>query len=302
MGFLNEMASEFGKKTGKALGNKLYGKHADDVRIGVRNMNDGSSNQVAVEAADRKAAAEAAERAAEYTAKAAEYDYLLTLEKLEKNEKATLRNEIQNISFPSDDFEACLQSLQNLYYFTQMNIKDADSTTKEIIKAAQSKFKSGLVICQGINPKHPLIEMYQQEIEDVTCELFDVQDLNELKDAQLKELKKAVQSIKFSDTDFDYNTKYLDMIAHFTEEDPDTYDDDIAIILRLIITKYNTGLAICKKIDSSNIYFTLLEQEQKAKQEAKAKREAEEKKNSRNFGIFLIIFVIIIIIYSLLAK
>lgn len=30
--FWDNATKEFGKKTGKALGNKLYGKHADDVR------------------------------------------------------------------------------------------------------------------------------------------------------------------------------------------------------------------------------------------------------------------------------
>lgn len=30
--FWDNATKEFGKKTGKAIGNKLYGKHADDVR------------------------------------------------------------------------------------------------------------------------------------------------------------------------------------------------------------------------------------------------------------------------------
>ena len=34
MGFLDNLGNEFGRKTGKALGNKLYGRHADDLRIG----------------------------------------------------------------------------------------------------------------------------------------------------------------------------------------------------------------------------------------------------------------------------
>ena len=30
--FWDNATKEFGKKTGKAIGNKLYGKHADDIR------------------------------------------------------------------------------------------------------------------------------------------------------------------------------------------------------------------------------------------------------------------------------
>ena len=36
MGFFDNLGNEFGKKTGKAIGNKLYGKHADDIRLGAR--------------------------------------------------------------------------------------------------------------------------------------------------------------------------------------------------------------------------------------------------------------------------
>jgi len=35
MGFFNTALNEFGKKTGKALGNKLFGAYADDKRVGV---------------------------------------------------------------------------------------------------------------------------------------------------------------------------------------------------------------------------------------------------------------------------
>lgn len=34
MGFFDNLGDEFGRKTGKALGNKLYGRHADDIRVG----------------------------------------------------------------------------------------------------------------------------------------------------------------------------------------------------------------------------------------------------------------------------
>ena len=47
--FWDNAAKEFGKKTGKALGNKLYGKHADDVRKRVTWVNESSSVQPSVQ-------------------------------------------------------------------------------------------------------------------------------------------------------------------------------------------------------------------------------------------------------------
>lgn len=46
MGFLNALMTELGKKTGKAIGNKLYGKYADDIRISYGNVNVKSKKKV----------------------------------------------------------------------------------------------------------------------------------------------------------------------------------------------------------------------------------------------------------------
>ena len=40
MSFFDSAKTEFGKKTGKAIGNALYGKHADDKRVGIRRLSD----------------------------------------------------------------------------------------------------------------------------------------------------------------------------------------------------------------------------------------------------------------------
>ena len=63
MGFFNNVVDEFGKKTGKAIGNKLYGSNADDIRIGGSIGSGGGANSEAqaraAEAAARKAEPEA---------------------------------------------------------------------------------------------------------------------------------------------------------------------------------------------------------------------------------------------------
>ena len=66
MGFFNNVVDEFGKKTGKAIGNKLYGSNADDIRIGgsIGSGGGGSANSEA-----QARAAEAAARKAELEAK-----------------------------------------------------------------------------------------------------------------------------------------------------------------------------------------------------------------------------------------
>ena len=42
MGFLDNLGNEFGRKTGKALGNKLYGRHAKNLmKTDIKEMDNG---------------------------------------------------------------------------------------------------------------------------------------------------------------------------------------------------------------------------------------------------------------------
>jgi len=55
MGFFKAFKNEFGKKTGKALGNKMYGAYADDKRVGVnRGKLKGESDGVKIVTSDRQ--------------------------------------------------------------------------------------------------------------------------------------------------------------------------------------------------------------------------------------------------------
>ena len=97
MGFFNNVVDEFGKKTGKAIGNKLYGSNADDIRIGGSIGSGGGAN------------GEAQARAAEAAARKAELEAKLDFER-EQIKELEVQN-ILNIEFDASDIESINKTL-----------------------------------------------------------------------------------------------------------------------------------------------------------------------------------------------
>ena len=145
MGFLNNFADEFGAKTGKALGNKLFGKHADDYRIGF-----GESEQSGGGATKRDL--ELAELEAKHR-----------LDEMEAAELQALKQEIKMITFSSTNLEENFNKLDNLLPYLEMDPEDCGEDMAVVVKAAQSKFKSGMVVCKNIDPNNPVIQYLESE-------------------------------------------------------------------------------------------------------------------------------------------
>ena len=142
MGFLDKMANEFGKKTGKALGNKLYGAHADDRRIGI---NRGKSN-------DSGLKVQLEVQQAEASMKKEQMEY-------EKNQK--ILDDVLNVDFDPTNKDGIIRGLTALSSYIDLWTKSGDCD--EHLDAALSKYDSGLALLSAIDPSNPMNAYFIQK-------------------------------------------------------------------------------------------------------------------------------------------
>lgn len=133
--FWDNATKEFGKKTGKAIGNKLYGKHADDIR-----------KRVAVSVNNNSATIDydAIERAKQTT--------------LECEYHLNLLNTILNIDFKAKDVEGIIKNLTFLTSSIDLWLKQSDK--KKSMRAARSQFNTGLAMLRAVNAQHPMLPYF----------------------------------------------------------------------------------------------------------------------------------------------
>ena len=162
MGFLENMANEAGKKTGKAIGNKLFGKYADDIRIGVSSTDDDGGNSARTEV--KKVKAEGKERRKE----------LKLQEKF--NTKNNIRqqiNEIQSLTFDTESVKGNINVMMQLASIIESTDTVLDSSWDEdqndlqeqLQESALSKFNMGIELCKAIDPTDPSIVMFENIIK-----------------------------------------------------------------------------------------------------------------------------------------
>ncbi len=133
--FWDNATKEFGKKTGKAIGNKLYGKHADAIR-----------KRVAVSVNNNSATIDydAIERAKQTT--------------LECEYHLNLLNTILNIDFKAKDVEGIIKNLTFLTSSIDLWLKQSDK--KKSMRAARSQFNTGLAMLRAVNAQHPMLPYF----------------------------------------------------------------------------------------------------------------------------------------------
>lgn len=163
MGFLSNMADEAGKKTGKAIGNKLFGRYADDIRVGYGEI--GDSGAVA-KAEAKKVKTEAKERRKELKLKE------------QFNVKKNLRQqiaEIQSIAFDTQSVKANINALMQLSSIIESTDEDdinsswdddENTLQKKLLDSAQSKLNLGINLCKSIDPTDPSIAIFENIIKE----------------------------------------------------------------------------------------------------------------------------------------
>ncbi len=133
--FWDNATKEFGKKTGKAIGNKLYGKHADDIRKRVAVSVNNNSSTIDYDAIER----------AKQTTLECEYHL-------------NLLNTILNIDFKAKDVEGIIKNLTFLTSSIDLWLKQSDK--KKSMRAARSQFNTGLAMLRAVNAQHPMLPYF----------------------------------------------------------------------------------------------------------------------------------------------
>jgi len=165
MGFFKTTLDEFGKKTGKALGNKLYGAYADDERVGVnRGKLKGESDGVKIASEIRqseikieKERAKLEREQVEYERKQAEYER----EQVENEKQRESFAEILNIELDQNNKEGLIKALTTLS--VHIDLWKKTNNSDEHLIAAKSKFETGIALLQTTAPNNPMISYFQQK-------------------------------------------------------------------------------------------------------------------------------------------
>lgn len=147
MGFWGNLADEAGKKTGKAIGNKVFGKYGADQVIEVRGgvNNDGGKQQVVVEKKDVMSEAYATQQVEEH------------------RNKLTRKNEIIDLEFSDSDIQHNYKLLFKLIPMIESWYKQQETDMYEL---ARSKYESGLLMCQMMDPTNPNIALLQGKLKE----------------------------------------------------------------------------------------------------------------------------------------
>ena len=149
MGFLGNMMNEFGTKTGKALGNKLYGKHADDYRIGY-GENDYSRSKKSRRAED------------DYDEE--DYGEIVRAEQQVRDfeREDALLSDVLTMEFDYTDKDSLIKTLTKLMSYVDILLKE-NVGSKEKVAAVQSKFDLGLTMLQSVDPNNPMIVFFNNK-------------------------------------------------------------------------------------------------------------------------------------------
>lgn len=147
MGFWGSLADAAGEKTGKAIGNAVFGKKAADQVIDVRGSvnNDGGKQQVVVEKKDAVQEAYATQQVEEH------------------RNKLTRKDEIIDLEFSDSDIQHNYRQLFKLIPIVESYYKQQES---DIYELARSKYESGLLMCQMMDSTNPNIALLQGKLKE----------------------------------------------------------------------------------------------------------------------------------------
>lgn len=142
MSFLKNMFNEAGSKAGRAIGNKLFPKSTDYVRLGDLN---GNSAQTAREIAEAQSKAEQ--------------------ERIEAQLLADKIRLVLSVQFVANDMNHNLNVLSQLAAVMDslpswFNRSDEE---KRVYKTAKSKMQAGLNICRAKDPHNPSLEYFMEK-------------------------------------------------------------------------------------------------------------------------------------------
>lgn len=142
MSFLKNLFDEAGSKAGRAIGNKLFPKSTDYVRIGDLN---GNTEEQARKIAMAQNEAEQERMAAQLV--------------------ADMLREVLNIRFDANNMNHNIEALAQLDAIIEglpnrFNRTDDDD---RIYKAAKAKIKTGIALCRSIDPNNKALAYFAEK-------------------------------------------------------------------------------------------------------------------------------------------
>ena len=139
MGFLKNLFDEAGSKAGRAIGNKLFPRSTDYVRLGDL---DGNTTERAIEIAEAQSEAEQERIAAQLLADKVRF--------------------VMELEFKASDVDHNLNVLAQLETIMESLPRRFDRTYEEqrLYKAALAKMKAGIALCRAKDPDNSALAYF----------------------------------------------------------------------------------------------------------------------------------------------
>ena len=146
MGFWNSLMSEAGSKTGKAIGNKLFGRHASDEVIRIEGQyGQGNNGDVSGPPAKKSLWEMLSESAEKF------------------NERVYAKEDnILDLDFDPSNNTYNIQLLFKIMAMVDAYIQHEDD--RPLYNTARSKFATGLMMVQMVDPESPAIAVFQNKL------------------------------------------------------------------------------------------------------------------------------------------
>lgn len=177
MGFWGKLADAAGEKTGKAIGNKLFGEYAEDTRIGVRGIdtrnNRGGDDDISTKLQLQKQTIE------------------LEADIREKERSQKMLDDLLLLEFDGEQIATNIKILTKLSSMIDVWIKDKRMTS--IYDVAMSKFDTGLLISQTIDAENSMVLIMAKKKEkwnDYLERQKEIDMIEESKKAEQEKIEK----------------------------------------------------------------------------------------------------------------
>ena len=140
MGFFGNMMDEAGAKTGKAIGNALFGKYGADESINI-NGQVGGNNAMRQQIEEQKALEQ------------------MRIDHANKENRDSQLRDLISITFDPDSPNSIIQTLTSLAAQIDMWIKNTGKFERHL-EAAISKYDMGIAILTGIDPNNAMLSYF----------------------------------------------------------------------------------------------------------------------------------------------
>lgn len=161
MGFLGNLGDELGKKTGKAIGNKVFGSYADDVRVGYGDREGGGDKP-------KGKIATMLDNSHEEQMQYRQMEQEIKLKELDQDQQ--LFDEINRIEFDTANIQnnvnimSKLVSIMESSYTSEMDI---ESQRGKLYDIASSKLDVGIAILRSIDPNNSMATFFEQKKNNI---------------------------------------------------------------------------------------------------------------------------------------